>query len=91
MRIDLVEALGSGIEVHFVFPAPRVEQRTGQDERVGETSVVGDLLGEDANANAWVGTFGPRSFVRPRETVEIGLDTDQAYFFDAETGQSIRS
>ena len=89
VRIDLVEALGSGIEVHFAFPAPRPEQRTGR-EISEEASVVGELIGEQPGANAWVGTFGPRSFVRNAQTVEIGLDTDQAYFFDLDSGLAIR-
>jgi multiple sugar transport system ATP-binding protein len=90
VRIDLVEALGSGIEVHFAFPAPKADQRTGRETASEETSVVGDLIGENADANAWVGTFGPRSFVRAGATVEIALDTDQAFFFDPETGLAVR-
>jgi multiple sugar transport system ATP-binding protein len=90
VHIDLVEALGSGIEVHFAFPAPKVEVDAGRDD-TRQSSVVGELLGETGDVNAWVGTFGPRSLVRPRDTVEIALDTDQAYFFDPETGASIRS
>ena len=90
VRIDLVEALGSGIEVHFAFPAPKPDQRTGR-ELTDDVSVVGELIGEKPGANAWVGTFGPRSFVRNAETVEIGLDTDQAYFFDLESGLAIRN
>jgi hypothetical protein len=34
--------------------------------------------------------FGPRSFVRMSETIEVGLDTAQAYFFDLDTGAAIR-
>ncbi|MGB7879825.1 MAG: ATP-binding cassette domain-containing protein, partial [Ilumatobacteraceae bacterium] len=89
VRVDLVEALGSGIEVHFAFPAPRPEQWTGR-ENSEEASVVGELIGEQPGANGWVGTFGPRSFVRNAQTVDIGLDTDQAYFFDLDSGLAIR-
>ena len=90
VRVDLVEALGSGVEVHFAFPATRPQQRTGR-EVSEEVSVVGELIGEQPGANAWVGTFGPRSFVRNAQTVEIGLDTDQAYFFDLDDGLAIRA
>ena len=90
VRVDLVEALGSGIEVHFAFPATRPQQRTGREDSE-DVSVVGELIGEQPGANAWVGTFGPRSFVRNAETVEIGLDTDQAYFFDLDDGLAIRT
>jgi hypothetical protein len=55
-----------------------------------EASVVGELIGEQPGANGWVGTFGPRSFVRNAQTVDIGLDTDQAYFFDLDSGLAIR-
>jgi multiple sugar transport system ATP-binding protein len=89
VRIDLVEALGSGIEVHFAFPAPRPDQRTGR-EGAEDERVYGELIGEQLGANPWIGTFGPRSFVRNTETVEIGLDTDQAFFFDLDNGLAIR-
>jgi multiple sugar transport system ATP-binding protein len=89
VRIDLVEALGSGIEVHFAFPATRPDQRTGR-EGTEDVSVVGELLGKQPGTNTWVGTFGPRSFVRNGQTVEIGLDTDQAFFFDLDSGLAIR-
>ena len=91
VRIDLMEALGSGIEVHFGFPAPNVNQRTGREGAADEAAVVSDLMGESAQANPWVGTFGPRSFVRTGETIEIAIDTDHAFFFDPDSGLALRS
>ena len=85
--IELVEALGSGIEVHFAFPGERIPRPTDDN---GDSAVVG-LPGEAVEANAWVGTFGPRSLVEDGQTIEIGLDTDQAYFFDLDTGLAIRT
>ncbi len=78
VRVGLVEALGSGVQVHFDVPAPKV-RRPGIDE---ETST---------DANTWTAVFGPRSLVGKGETVEIGVDTEQAHFFDLETGLSIRT
>ena len=53
VRVDLVEALGSGIEVHFAFPATRPQQRTGREDSE-DVSGVGELIGEQPGANAWV-------------------------------------
>jgi multiple sugar transport system ATP-binding protein len=99
---DLVEALGSGIEVHFPVSAPRVEtaDTVAAREAASATAASGAAVdaGEDGEGptttgpteNMWVGMFGPRSFVRLAETIEVGLDTAQAYFFDLDTGLAIR-
>jgi hypothetical protein len=64
------------------------------EESDGARAVVPRTISSPASRRAptpWVGTFGPRSFVRNAQTVEIGLDTDQAYFFDLDDGLAIRT
>ena len=108
VTVDLVEALGSGIEIHFPVAARKVQ--SAQTEAAAEARAATDAVGTDVDgdgragdampsaiattapsANMWVGMFGPRSFVRLAETIEVGLDTAQAYFFDLDTGAAIRS
>jgi multiple sugar transport system ATP-binding protein len=108
VTVDLVEALGSGIEIHFPVAARKVQsaQTQAAEEARAATNAVGAdvdgdgeaddsmpsaIAGPAAAANMWVGMFGPRSFVRLAETIEVGLDTAQAYFFDLDTGAAIRS
>jgi multiple sugar transport system ATP-binding protein len=108
VTVDLVEALGSGIEIHFPVAARKVQ--SAQTEAAAEVRAAVDAVGADVDGdgtvddsmpsgiagstppgNMWVGMFGPRSFVRMAETIEVGLDTAQAYFFDLETGAAIRT
>jgi len=108
VTVDLVEALGSGIEIHFPVAARKVQSaqtQAAEEARAAINAVGADvdgdgeaddsmpsaIAGSAAAANMWVGMFGPRSFVRLAETIEVGLDTAQAYFFDLDTGAAIRS
>ena len=104
VTVDLVEALGSGIEIHFPVPAPRVQ--SAQTLAAEEARAASDAATPDADGSAggssgqaeapasgqnmWIGMFGPRSFVRLADTIEVGIDTAQAYFFDLDTGLAIR-
>jgi len=110
VTVDLVEALGSGIEIHFPVSAPKVQSAqteaaeraasavsaastaTGSSEGADESegSSTSSVIGSVSSQNMWVGMFGARSFVRLAETIEVGLDTAQAYFFDLDTGAAIR-
>jgi multiple sugar transport system ATP-binding protein len=37
-----------------------------------------------------VASFSPRSRVKAGDTIEVAVDTSRLYFFDLETGLSIR-
>jgi multiple sugar transport system ATP-binding protein len=78
VRVGLVEALGSGVQVHFDVAAPKAGRPAADEELATE-------------ANTWTAVFGPRSLIAKGETVEIGVDTEQAHFFDLESGLSIRA
>jgi len=93
--VDLVEALGSELAVHF----PVSDDRPARDLTVrpgGEAlGALDDQPGGDGSespeeANMWVANFGPRSFVEMSSNVEIGVDTEQAYFFDLAEGHALR-
>jgi multiple sugar transport system ATP-binding protein len=77
--VTLIEALGSEIMTHFRIDAPLVD--SGDPDAVEEKSGL-----ETSNA---VGRFNPRSRVRPGQTIEIAISTENMHFFDLETRQSI--
>ena len=88
-RVELREALGSEILVHF-----SVEARPAVTEDVRELARdVGDESTVEAKAKAshttMVGRFGPRSQVRQGDVMEVAVDTRSLHFFDPETGNAI--
>jgi multiple sugar transport system ATP-binding protein len=78
-QIELIEALGADVLVHFGIDAraARVQSSDSlQDLKVGETSRV-------------VARFSPKSQVRLGAPVDVAVDTNRLYFFDPETGAAI--
>src|SRR5205085_2586315 len=89
--VELTEALGSEIMVHFAIQA---RQATTEDVRelaqdVGDERAVQQLAEGAAEHATLVGRFGARSRVRPGEAVEVAVDTRALHFFDPETGLGI--
>jgi multiple sugar transport system ATP-binding protein len=57
----------------------------------GTDQVAAGKVGAAAHHQAhWVASFGPRSAVRPGDTLEVAVDTRRLHFFDPETSLSIR-
>ncbi len=86
--VELREALGSELHVHFSVPGVRtattdevqeLAEDTG-DERTQETGAAGALL---------VGRFNARADVREGEPVEAAVDTRALHFFEPGTGLGI--
>jgi multiple sugar transport system ATP-binding protein len=77
--VQLIEALGSEIMVHFSLDAPTVD--SGDPDAVEETGV---------SANT-VGRFHPRSRVRIGDVAEIAVSTENMHFFDREHRSAIWS
>ncbi len=87
--VTLREALGAEIMVHFTVDAPPAltedVRELAQDS--GDDRVVEDR--EGARQTTMVGRFGARSRVKPREDIEVAVDTRALHFFDAESGLGI--
>jgi multiple sugar transport system ATP-binding protein len=88
-RVELREALGAEILVHFT-----VEARPALTEDVRELARdVGDESTVEARAQethtTLVGRFNPRSQVRLGDVMEVAVDTRSLHFFDPETGIAI--
>ena len=80
-RVDLREALGSEIMVHFRLDAPTVDS--------GDPDAIEEKTGLDV-ANA-VGRFHPRSRVRIGDPVEVAVSSENLHFFDDRTREAIWS
>jgi multiple sugar transport system ATP-binding protein len=88
-RVELREALGADVLVHFAVAA-----RPAVTEDVRELAEdVGDdrLRSQDAAAATLVGRFSPRTRVVEGDTVEVSVDRNALHFFDPQTGLAIRA
>jgi multiple sugar transport system ATP-binding protein len=86
--VELVEALGSEMLVHFHLDAPRVHAEPAEiDEEAGDAAEAGDL-GQAARSEA-VARLDPQTPAKPGERITFGVDTTRMHFFDPSTGTAI--
>ncbi|HYZ18563.1 MAG TPA: sn-glycerol-3-phosphate ABC transporter ATP-binding protein UgpC [Gaiellaceae bacterium] len=89
-RVELREALGAELMVHFTIPA-----RPAVTEDVKELAAdVGDEAVQELEASAGdeatvVGRFSAESRVNEGDTAEVAVNTRALHFFDPETGLGI--
>ena len=84
--MELIEALGSELLVHFDSDARRVRP-------AGKAKVVDDAELPEAEVSArdsWIARLPPSAQVRSSETARFALDVAQLHFFDPATGLAIR-
>jgi multiple sugar transport system ATP-binding protein len=92
-RVELREALGSEVLVHFAVAARQAvtEDMRELAEDVGDDRVVVQLAGGEQPATATlVGRFSPRTRVVEGDVVEVSVDRRALHFFDPQTGLAIR-
>ncbi|MBA2474776.1 MAG: sn-glycerol-3-phosphate ABC transporter ATP-binding protein UgpC [Actinobacteria bacterium] len=87
-RLELVEALGSELVVHFAVDAkPAVTDEVRElAQDAGSTTVGRELTGSGATL---VGRFDPHSRVHEGDEPEVFVDARELHFFDTETGLGI--
>ena len=89
--VELVEALGSDVVIHFTLDAPQaitddvkelahdvgvdVLQKVQQEAEVGRSTATARL--------------SPRTHARPADTIELVVDTTRLHFFDPDDGSGI--
>jgi multiple sugar transport system ATP-binding protein len=78
-NVDLIEALGSELVVHFTIDAPRVQPE-------GATSDDEDAT---AKAGEGVARVDPTTKVKVGERITFAVQTEGMQFFDMETGKAI--
>jgi multiple sugar transport system ATP-binding protein len=92
ITVDLREALGSEILLHFTIDAPIVMTDDTRELAVdvGTESVQRLERQVDAGTSAFVARVSPRSRAREKERIELVADTARLHFFDPESGLGIR-
>src|SRR5262249_42996124 len=90
-KVELTEALGSEIMVHFSVDAPPALTEDVRElaEDVGNERAVEQAEQAESPHSTLVGRFGARSRVRIGEEIEIAVDTRALHFFDPQTGLGI--
>jgi multiple sugar transport system ATP-binding protein len=78
-RVDLVEALGSELQVHFTLDAHRV---------LVDEPTDADTL---ASSGAGVARIDPHVAAKTGEQMRFAIDLDAMHFFDPDTGGAIRA
>jgi multiple sugar transport system ATP-binding protein len=88
-KVELREALGSEVLVHFTVAARQAltEEMRELAEDMGDDRV---LLGDRPSEAALVGRFSPRSAVVEGDALEVAVDRRALHFFDPQTGLAIR-
>ena len=88
-EVELREALGSELMVHFRVDAPPALTEDVKELAEDAGTTAEQLGGGDEQRTVVVGRFGPDSKVREGEVAEVAVDTRNLHFFDTETGQAI--
>ena len=87
-NVELREALGAEIMVHFTVDAPPALTEDVRElaQDAGDERAVQD---EGARETTMVGRFGARSDVSEGKTAEVAVDTRALHFFDPDSGLGI--
>jgi multiple sugar transport system ATP-binding protein len=91
-RVELREALGSEIMVHFRVDASAAETedtRELQEDVHGGAEAAESAPQSGEGGAIIVGRFGARSHVREDQNVEAAVDTRALHFFDPDSGLGI--
>jgi multiple sugar transport system ATP-binding protein len=87
--VELREALGSELMVHFRLNAPPALTDEVKELAADAGTTAEELSGGAGSSTVVVGRFAPDSKVREGEDAEIAVDTRSLHFFDTETGIAI--
>jgi multiple sugar transport system ATP-binding protein len=89
--VDLREALGSQIVIHFTVNAPMVltEDTKELAHDVGAEALEELQAKADQSTSKFVAQLDPRTSVREGDRIELVVDTARLHFFDPETGLGI--
>ncbi len=91
-RVELREALGAEVLVHFTIAARQAvtEDMRELAEDVGDDRVVEQLSDEKQREATLVGRFSPRTAADAGEIIDVWVDLRALHFFDPDTGLAIR-
>jgi multiple sugar transport system ATP-binding protein len=91
VTVDLREALGSEVVIHFSIEAPIVltEDTRELAVDVGAEAVADLEERAQASTSVFVAQLSPRTQAREGDRLELVVDTERLHFFDPETGLGI--
>jgi multiple sugar transport system ATP-binding protein len=90
-RVELVEALGSGLMAYLKIDATQVRPAGTDETEVMETpEATGSEEGVATTRPNLIAHFPPRVDLRIAETIPVAIDTAGLHFFDPETGAALR-
>jgi multiple sugar transport system ATP-binding protein len=89
--VELREALGSELMVHFTVEGTREALTEDVKELAQDAGVTGGppALESTGSGALMVGRFGARASVEEGKAVEVAVDTHALHFFDEETSEGI--
>jgi multiple sugar transport system ATP-binding protein len=90
-RVDLREALGSQVVIHFMVDAPIVltEDTRELAHDVGAEALEDLAAQAESSKSRFVAQLDPKTRVKERDQIELVVDTARFHFFDPETGLGI--
>jgi multiple sugar transport system ATP-binding protein len=90
-EVELREALGSELVVHFKLDAPPALTEDVRElaQDLGDERALQEAAEGGATETTIVARFDPHSRVREGDVAEVALDTSALHFFDPETGLGI--
>jgi multiple sugar transport system ATP-binding protein len=90
-KVELTEALGSEVMVHFSIDAAHAVTEDVHELQadIGTDRPPGSGVASGTAGAVVVGRFGPRSRVHVGDAVEVAVDTRSLHFFDPETSLGI--
>jgi multiple sugar transport system ATP-binding protein len=84
-KVDITEALGSEVMVHFGVDTPQVftdaNKKSDEEENLAR-------LGSEAGST-FVASFNARTRVRPGQLIDVAVNTSHLHFFDLKTGERL--
>jgi multiple sugar transport system ATP-binding protein len=89
--VDVREAMGAEVLVHFAVDAPPVLTEDTKELASDTGAEALEDLEEQASSqrSRFVARLGPKTQAREGERVELAVDTTALHFFDPETGERI--
>jgi multiple sugar transport system ATP-binding protein len=90
-KVELTEALGSEIMVHFSIDATHAitDDVSDLQKDAGTDRAPGAGIGSGGAGAVIVGRFNPRSRVKVGDAIDVAVDTRSLHFFDPETSLGI--
>ena len=86
-KVDITEALGSEVMVHFGVDAPQVFTDAIRKGDGADEDTLG-RLGSEAGST-FVASFNARTRVRPGDLVDVAVDTKHVHFFEVASGERL--